>query len=223
MNSIIIVLLLILVSLLLIYSMYKIYDKRGLYFSLVIMNIMSFILSFKIIKLFSLNINLGLIPMISIFTIIYIIITKYSIKDKKTILSLSLYTNIITSILILITNYFIPTVSETISISIKGTFEYNYKILILYPIIILLSQYIIIKLFNYLKELQSNIIINITLTYITTGLVYTLVFYLIAYINLIDIKNTIFMGVSSFLIGIIITLLNTLIIDLIFKKKVKKC
>lgn len=223
MNSIIIVLLLILVSLLLIYSMYKIYDKRGLYFSLVIMNIMSFILSFKIIKIFSLNINLGLIPMISIFTIIYIIITKYSIKDKKTILSLSLYTNIITSILILITNYFIPTVSETISISIKGTFEYNYKILILYPIIILLSQYIIIKLFNYLKELQSNIIINITLTYITTSLVYTLVFYLIAYINLIDIKNTIFMGVSSFLIGIIITLLNTLIIDLIFKKKVKKC
>ena len=223
MNSIIIVLLLILVSLLLIYSMYKIYDKRGLYFSLVIMNIMSFILSFKIIKIFSLNINLGLIPMISIFTIIYIIITKYSIKDKKTILSLSLYTNIITSILILITNYFIPTVSETISISIKGTFEYNYKILILYPIIILLSQYIIIKLFNYLKELQSNIIINITLTYITTGLVYTLVFYLIAYINLIDIKNTIFMGVSSFLIGIIITLLNTIIIDLIFKKKVKKC
>lgn len=223
MNSIIIVLLLILVSLLLIYSMYKIYDKRGLYFSLVIMNIMSFILSFKIIKIFSLNINLGLIPMISIFTIIYIIITKYSIKDKKTILSLSLYTNIITSIVILITNYFIPTVSETISISIKGTFEYNYKILILYPIIILLSQYIIIKLFNYLKELQSNIIINITLTYITTGLVYTLVFYLIAYINLIDIKNTIFMGVSSFLIGIIITLLNTLIIDLIFKKKVKKC
>ena len=223
MNSIIIVLLLILVSLLLIYSIYKIYDKRGLYFSLVIMNIMSFILSFKIIKTFSLNINLGLIPMISIFTIIYIIITKYSIKDKKTILSLSLYTNIITSILILITNYFIPTVSETISISIKGTFEYNYKILILYPIIILLSQYIIIKLFNYLKELQSNIIINITLTYITTGLVYTLVFYLIAYINLIDIKNTIFMGVSSFLIGIIITLLNTLIIDLIFKKKVKKC
>ena len=215
MNSIIIVLLLILVSLLLIYSMYKIYDKRGLYFSLVIMNIMSFILSFKIIKIFSLNINLGLIPMISIFTIIYIIITKYSIKDKKTILSLSLYTNIITSILILITNYFIPTVSETISISIKGTFEYNYKMLI--------SQYIIIKLFNYLKELQSNIIINITLTYITTGLVYTLVFYLIAYINLIDIKNTIFMGVSSFLIGIIITLLNTLIIDLIFKKKVKKC
>ena len=80
MNSIIIVLLLILVSLLLIYSMYKIYDKRGLYFSLVIMNIMSFILSFKIIKIFSLNINLGLIPMISIFTIIYIIITKYSIK-----------------------------------------------------------------------------------------------------------------------------------------------
>lgn len=223
MNSIIIVLLLILVSLLLIYSMYKIYDKRGLYFSLVIMNIMSFILSFKIIKIFSLNINLGLIPMISIFTIIYIIITKYSIKDKKTILSLSLYTNIITSILILITNYFIPTVSETISISIKGTFEYNYKILILYPITILLSQYIIIKLFNYLKELQSNIIINITLTYITTGLVYTLVFYLIAYINLIDIKNTVFMGVSSFLIGIIITLLNTLIIDLIFKKKVKKC
>lgn len=223
MNSIIIVLLLILVSLLLIYSMYKIYDKRGLYFSLVIMNIMSFILSFKIIKIFSLNINLGLIPMISIFTIIYIIITKYSIKDKKNILSLSLYTNIITSILILITNYFIPTVSETISISIKGTFEYNYKILILYPIIILLSQYIIIKLFNYLKELQINIIINITLTYITTGLVYTLVFYLIAYINLIDIKNTIFMGVSSFLIGIIITLLNTLIIDLIFKKKVKKC
>lgn len=208
-------LILIMISMLIIYCLYKIYNKRGLYFSLVIMSLMTFILSFKIVNILTLNINLNIITMINIFIIIYILISKYGIKETKTILTLSMYINIISAILLFLANYYVPAVTETISISMEGTFLYNYKILITYPLIMLLSEWLSIKLFILIKKLSSNIYINIILTYIITGLIYTVLFYIIAYINVLTITNSIFLGVTTFLVGILITGINLLLIKVI--------
>lgn len=210
----------IIITMLTIYCLYKTYDKRGLYFSLVTMSVISFIFSFKIVNIFTLNVNLNIIPMISIFTIIYLLVLKYGLKETKNILLLTSCINITTAILILITNYYIPAVTETISISMEGTFLYNYKILITYPIIMLVSEYLVIKTFNFIKTLSNNIYINIILIYIITGLLYTIIFYLISYINILKISNTIFLGVTTFLVGLLITVINLLIIKFISPKGV---
>lgn len=218
----IITIILILLTLLTIYCLYKMLDKRGLYFSLVIMDLISFVLSFKISYIFKMNINLGIIPLIASFTIIYIFLIKYSAKETKNLLLITLYSNIIASILLTAMNFFVPAITETISINMQGTFEYNYKILIVYPIIVLLSQYVTSKLYNLLMQLQDNTSIAITLTYIITGLLYTVILYALVYINILEIKYSLFLGLSSYILGLAITIINIIFINNLRSKKVLK-
>ena len=216
----IITIVLILLTMLITFCLFKMLDKRGLDFSLVIMNLLGLVLSFKISQILNININIGIIPIIAALSIIYIFITKYGYKETKNLLIVSLYSNIAMSVLLIIMNYFIPAITETVSINMQGTFEYNYKILIVYPLIMLLGQYTVTKLYKLISSLQKNTSICITLTYIITGLIYTIVFYLLAYINILEISYSIFLGISTYIIGIPITLINLLLINYSTKKKV---
>lgn len=216
----IITIVLALLTLLIIFCMYKMLDKRGLYFSLVLMTIISFVLSFKITYVFKMNINVGIISLISTFTILYIFLTKYNQKETKNLILVSLISNIAVSILLVIMNYFIPAVTETVHINMQGTFEYNYKILILYPIITLLSQFVTIKLFSLLKSIQINILVSVILIYIISGLIYTVGFYSIAYIEVLPTKYSLFLGVSTYIIGIPITIINAIYLHILHSKKV---
>ena len=209
--DIIVFLVLSIVSMLTIYCLYKIFEKRGLYFSLVIMSLITYIFSFKILTVLTISINLNIVTMVSRFTTIYILINKYGLKESKNIILLTLYTNL--------TNYYIPAVTEVITISIEGVFLYNYKLLIAYPLIMLLTEWLIIKLFTFVKTLSNDIYINTILIYIIIGLLPTLIFYLVGYINIISIKSTIFLGVTTFLIGLLFTGMNTAIIKLINSRK----
>jgi len=196
--------LIIILTLLTIFCLYNFLDKRGLYFALIIFNIISFILSFKISVILKMNINTGIITLIESFSILYIFIIKYGDKDLKNLLKISFIANIMTAIIIALMNYYIPAITETISINMQGTFEYNYKILVIYPFIILLSQYIIAKTYKLISLLQSNILVCITLTYIITSLVYTVLASILGYINVLEIKQSIFIGISTYIIGIFI-------------------
>ena len=212
-----------LINTLLIYFLYKTLEKRGLYFAVVILSILSFIMSFKITSVFKMNINLGIVPLVSLLSIYYIYLIKYSKKDIKHMIIISLVTNIITALLITTLNYYIPAITETISINIEGTFKYHYKILIIYPLIILFSEYLIIKFYSFIAELQNNIIISVILSYIITGLIYTVIFSVLGYINIFDFKSSIFLGITTYIIGLLITLISAIFINYIMgSKKVRK-
>lgn len=218
----IIFLVLILLTILTTFCLYKILDKRGLYFSLIILNLLSFVLSFKITTFFKLNVNLGIVPLIGALAVIYIFIIKYDYKEIKNIIAITLYSNITTSLLLITMNYFLPAITETISINMQGVFEYNYKILITYPLIIAISQYITIKLFKIIKDLQSNLYLDIILTYIITALIYTIVISILSYIKIIDILSSIYVGLSTYIIGLIIMLINSVFINYFTNRKVTK-
>ena len=218
----IIALILILLTLLTIFCLYKMLDKRGLYFSLVILDLIAFVLTFKISYIFKMNINLGIIPLIASFSVLYLFINKYNNKETKNLLAITLYSNITVALLLIIMNYFIPAIEETISINMEGTFKYNYKILIAYPIIILLSQLATTKLYNLLRQIQDNISISIALTYIITGLMYTVILYLVSYIEILEIKYSLFLSISTYIIGLAITIINIIFIKILSTKKVIK-
>ena len=215
----IIFLILIMVTIVTIFILFKLYEKRGLYFSLVILNIITFILSFKITTFLKLNINLGIVPYVSVLSIIYLFIIKYGAKEIKELQKISLITNILTAIFLASINYFIPAITETISINIKDTFIYNYKILIAYPIIMLLSQYLIVKLYTFVSSIQSNKSICILLAYIITALLYTVIFYMISYINVLAIKHSIYIGISTYIVGLLITIIYIVFIYYLSKSK----
>lgn len=215
-----ILVILILLTLLATFCLYKMLDKRGLYFSVVMVSIISFVFTFKIAYLLKLNVNIGIIPLTGFMNIIYMFILKYGSDEKKNLINITLYSNIITAILLAIMNYYVPAITETISINMQGTFEYNYKILIVYPIILTLSEYLTIKLFNLVSQIQNNIIISGVLTYIIIGLIYTVGMYLLIYINIIETKYSLFLGISSYILGLLLTLFNTIILNIMNYKKV---
>lgn len=218
----IIAIILILLTLLTIFCLYKMLDKRGLYFGLVILDLIAFVLTFKISYVFKMNINLGIIPLIASFTVMYIFLTKYNAKETKNLLTITLYSNITAALLLIVMNYFIPAITETISINMQGTFEYNYKILIAYPIIIILSQLATAKLYDLLKQIQDNISISIALTYIITGLIYTVGLFAISYIDIIEIKYSLFVGISTYILGLAVTMINIIFINFLTSKKVMR-
>ena len=215
----IILMILICITLITTYLLYRIFDKRGLYFSLVTLTITTFILSFKIVEVFKMNINLGIVPFVGTLSIYYLFMIKYGIKEIKELQKISLYTSILTAIFLVIMNYFIPAITETISINIKDAFIYNYKMLIIFPIIMLISQFVITKLYIFVNNIQNNKVICIILTYIITALLYTVLFYLIVYIKLLSIKDSIYIGISTYIIGLIITSINILFIYYVSKDK----
>ena len=215
-------LLIIILTFLTIFCLYKFLDKRGLYFALIIFNIISFILSFKISIILKLNVNSGIITLIETFTILVLFITKYNDKELKNILKITFYTNVMTALIITIMNYFIPSITETISINMQGTFKYNYKILVIYPFIILISQILITKFYKFISMIQNNMLICIILTYIITSLVYTILFSVLIYIGILETKQSFFIGISTYILGIFIMIINIIYIKLVTAKKVKK-
>ena len=222
MSELIFIILLI-ICLVTIFFLHYYLNKRGLIFASVILNMLSFILNFKITTIFKMNVNMGIVAYISLLTVLYIYIIKYGKKETKDIIIINFITSIITAIIITIMSYCIPAITETISINMEGTFEYNYKILIAYPIISLLSQYCVIKLYSFVSSLQSNNIISLMLTNIITGVLYTIIFYTICYINILSVKASIFISVTTYIIGLIVTIINIVFIELLIDgKKVAK-
>ena len=215
----IIILILIFLSLLTIFCLYKMLDKRGLYFSLVILNVIGLVLCFKITTIFKMNINISIVPIIATLSIIYIFIIKYGYKEISNLIKITLYSNVITALLLIIMNYFVPAITETISINMQGTFEYNYKILISYPIVMLISEILISKLYKLIYSLQNNNLICISLTHIITSLIYTVILCVTSYINIIEIKYSLFVGISTYIIGLPILIINMMFINYLVKNK----
>ncbi len=202
------------------FCLYKMLDKRGLYFALVLISLISFVLSFKISNIFKMNINIGIIPFICMMTLIFLFVIKYGKREEKNLILITLYSNVSVAILLAIMNYFDPAITETIHINMQGTFEYNYKILIAYPIVVAISQLISIKLFDLVNQIQTNLIVSGVLTYIITGLLYTAGFYLLAYIEVLEVKHSLFLGISTYILGLVISIFNSSLLNLALKKKV---
>lgn len=211
--------LLIIISLLTIYCLSKILGKQGLSFSLIILNVAAFITNFKIVEVFKLNINIGIILFIATLSITYIYIIKFGVKEAHRNQLICLYTNIIVALLLVIMNYIVPSITETISINVQSVFKYNYKILVLYPLITLLTQYLIIKLYTFVTTIQSNVTINIILTYIITAVVYVIIYYLICYLQVLSIRDSLYIGLSTYIAGLIVTIINSIFIYYFVKSK----
>ena len=147
---------------------------------------------------------------------------KYGYKEVNNLITLTLYSNIVTAIMIAIMNYFIPAVTETISINMQGTFEYNYKLLIAYPIIVFITQKCIVKLYKLVYSIQENIVLCTALTHIITAVLYTVIFSTVGYIGIMKFKYALFVGISSYIIGLPIMIINIIFIKYLLKnKKVK--
>lgn len=197
-------------------------EKNGIKNIYLIYNIMSFLLSFKILEIFQININANIV-ISSLFTsLTYLMIEKSTPKEYKEIIKQTLTINIIVSILILIITLYIGTINDTISVNMNNIFKENYKILISYPIITAINQIFILLIYNNIKDNKMNTITRIIITNLNVLMVESILFIVASYIFKVEFINILVLIISNYLIKVLITLIYTPFINyLINQKKVK--
>lgn len=197
-------------------------EKNGIISIYLIYNIVSFLLSFKILETMQININAN-ITLSSLFTsLTYLIIEKANAKEYKNIIKQTFSINVIIAIFLLISSLYIGSINDINSVNMQNIFLNNYKILISYPIITLINQTLILLIYNTIKDTTKNINARIILTNLTILMVETLLFTISSYMFNIELVYLIVLIISNYLIKVIITSIYTPFISYLIKlKKVK--
>lgn len=213
---------LLLISLLSVYLGYKFFGEKGLISLLATSNILSFILSFKIITLSTINLNANSFTYISMLTAIYLLLDKKDKKSVNKIINLNLIINIFTALILYIMSLYTQSLTDTVSINMTNVFYNNYQILIAFPISTFISQKILLLVYKKVKDIYDNIFISTTTTYMLVGLIEIIIFTLISYYSILDNKIIIKILLSTYMIRLIITVIYSIFLTLLNKKKVKK-
>lgn len=220
--SIVIFLLLISICLGLIYLVHKYLGKSEFYILAIIYSILSFIMSFKLVNIFGVDINLSIIFSSGLLVILYYFINRYGKgEDKKLITTIGIST-ILFGIILILNTIIVPSLSDKNSIIYQSLIFDNIPILILYPISLIGTLIFSSYIFNELKKEYSYRLVKTLLTVV--GIVFADVFIFIyfSYAFIIKFDTSIMIALGNYLFKTIITIVYILIINKIFDvKKVK--
>lgn len=204
-----------------VYLAKKFLGKQGLIITFVGMSTLSFLLAFKYITLSTINLNANCITFITMFTSLYLLLETTDKKEAKEATNLNFIINIFTAMMLYIMTYYTQSLTDTISINMKNVFSNNYRILIVYPLTTLLSNYLLIIMYNKIKSLYDNAFITTVTTYLLIGIIEGILYTILCYDTILTYKTIILLVLSTYMIRLIITIIYSLIIPKLIKKKVK--
>lgn len=196
-----------------------IFEKNNITYVYIIYNIISFILSFKIIEVLKINISANIVTSTLATSITYLMIEKITIKEYKNLIKQVFFVNIFISIIILISSLYTGSVNDFNSVNMQNIFLNNYKILISYPIVTIINQIMILLIYNNIKDITENINLRIILTNFTTLMIETILFSIFSYIFDLEIKYILLLIISNYLLKTLLTLIYTPITSYIIKQK----
>lgn len=192
---------------------YKQYQIKGLYIYSVIALFISCIMSIKTITINNYDINLGIIPFMTIFTANNIIIQKKGSDEVKPLILTLISTTLFFSIIL----YLVSLMSSS-KINLFTNASYD-NILINSPRIIfsnivttLYSLILNSKLYYYLKRVKNNILISNLFSNIIIQFISSILFGFVTYLFTKDIIDIIKIIMIRYLICLIIGLFSTVVI-----------
>ena len=203
-----------------IYYANKLLGKLGLTITFIVMSTVSFILTFKYVTLSTINLNSNCFPFVNMLTSLYLLLETTSKKETKEIVNLNFIVNIFTAVMLYIMVNYTQILIDTISVNMKNVFDANSRILLVYPLTTLLSNYLSIWTYEKIKKLYDNHFISIVTIYLLVGIVEGIIYTFLCYINILNTKTIILILLSSYMIRLIITVIYSLFLIITSKKKV---
>ena len=205
-----------------IYLAKKLIGKLGLTIVFVTTSILSLILSFKYIMLSTINVNANAITYVTMFTSLYLLLESTNKEEVKKIVNMNFLVTAFTSLMLYMMSYHVQSLTDTISINMKNVFINNYRILIVFPITTLISNYLLIWMYKTIRKLYDIPFITTVTTYLLIGLIEGILFFSLSYYNIFNNKIIIKLLLSSYMIRLIITIIYSIFLSLLTSKKVKK-
>lgn len=220
--NILIYLSIIIILILFLFLISKLLGNLGLIMSTIMTGVLALITSFKYTTLTTIDINSSVVLYITMYTSLYLLLENTTEKETKKIVVLNFLINIFTAFFLFLMSYHTQALTDSISINMKNVFIENYRILITYPVSTFFSSILLILLYQKIKKLYDLPFITTVTTYLVVGLVNALTFYLGSYYNIFTLKVIIELSLSTYMIGLIITVIYSLVLPKLSKMKVIK-
>ena len=220
--NILIYLSILIILILFLFLISKLLGNLGLIMSTIMTGVLALITSFKYTTLTTIDINSSVVLYITMYTSLYLLLENTTEKETKKIVVLNFLINIFTAFFLFLMSYHTQALTDSISINMKNVFIENYRILIIYPVSTFFSSILLILLYQKIKKLYDLPFITTVTTYLVVGLVNALTFYLGSYYNIFTLKVIIELSLSTYMIGLIITVIYSLVLPKLSKMKVIK-
>lgn len=195
--------------------LYKNYKTSGLYVFIIISLILTSLMSLKTITLYNFDINLGIIPLVTIFTSTNILIQKNGPETtKKLILTISATYLISYAIMYLIHLMEPSNINLFTNASYDNIFADSLRMYFANFVTILYSLLLNSKLYYYLKKMKNNILISNLFSTIIIQFLASIIFGLTAYAFIKEPIDIIKIIMIRYLMSLIVGLLGTISIYL---------
>ncbi len=205
------------------YLIHKYFGKEEFYLAAIIYSVISFLLSFKIIKLFGLNINCSIIFSSSLIAILYYFINKYASKEVKKLITLIMISTIGSIIFMIFSSVTLPIVDDAISNYYQDLVFNNIPAIIFYPLSLFITLCISKYCFEELKLEKRYKLLKMIFTIIGIMFIDVFIFDYFNYAFLIHFDKALLIALDNYLVKtIIMVIFIILTMRLLNVKKVKK-
>lgn len=220
--NVIIYILILIASMFSLYIFRKLLGDLGLKVIFILMSIISFLLTFKYITIGNLNLNANCITYITMFSCLYLLLDNNDKKEIKKLSNMNFIFNAFCAVMLYIMSYHTQSLTDTISINMKNVFLGNTRVLIAFPIITLLSNYLLIMMYEKIKKIYDNMFITTVTTFLLVGIIEGILYTLISYYNILTLKIIIELVLSTYMVKLILTVIYSILLMILTKKKVVK-
>lgn len=201
------------ICLLLLLLLYKKYKIEGIYTYTIIALILSCLMSLKTITIYNFDLNLGIVPFVTVFTSFNILIQKKGPDETKTLLLTLITSSIISYGIIYLVSYMDSSnINLFTSASYDNIFTGSLRMYFANIATILYSLLLNSKLYYYLKKMKNNILISSLFSTIIIQFLASVLFGVIAYAFIKEPIDIIKIIMIRYLISLIVGILGTIII-----------
>lgn len=193
--------------------LYKNYHLVGLYAYTIMSIILSCMMSFKMITIYNYDMNLGIIPLVTIFIVANIISQKIGPEETKKHLLLTVVVLTVSYIILLLIKLMSASkIGLFTSASYNNIFDNSLRIIFANIVTILYSLILNNKLYYYLKRMKNNIIISNIFSTIIIQFIASILFGIIAYTFIKEPIDIVKIIMIRYLVSLVVGLLGTIAI-----------
>lgn len=220
--SAIVFILLMTICLGLIYLIHKYFGKEQFYLLGIIYSVVSFILSFKLINVFGININANIIFTSGILLILYYFVNRYNEKESRKFIITILITSLMCMTFFGLTVFMIPSIYDKMSVFYQSLILDNLAILILYPISFAITMFLSEYCFRELKDVEKKKNLKLIFVILSIMFIDTAIFTYFSYAFIIRFDTAMMIAIDCYLFKTVMMIVYVLIVNRLFTvRKVK--
>lgn len=207
----------------LVYIVHKYFGKEEFYLLTIIYMIISLITSFKIIKVFGIDINANAIFYLGILTIIYYFVNRYSYAEVKRFLFMIIMFSMVSSIFLILASLYVPSIYDLFGSSYTNLILSNGLLVVLHLGCLVFTSLLSFYCFNLLKIEKEKRLVKVLITNVGLLFIDSFLFSYFGYAFTIHFSIALRISLNNYLIRVIIMVIYFILINKIFGvKKVKE-